>query len=167
MIRKLALFALPFVLAAGPASATEAEAVDVAITNLYAPYVAEAPDWDAVRAQQNYSAETAELIAQWEKGLPSDEVTYLADFDWLCECQDWDSTGFRVKIPPHGEPVGERTEVTAQVSIGWGEASEPIEKRFIMVREGGAWKVDDMFSEVFQQGLKAALRRGIADPHAQ
>jgi len=165
MIRKFALLALPLAAAcSAPAQADDTKAVDAAIANLYAPYGAQAPDWDAVRAQQNYSAATAALIGEWEKGLPPDEVTDLADFDWLCECQDWDSSKFKLTVLPHAAPKDGKAEVTAKVDIGWDEARE---QRFVMVKEADGWKVDDMVSQSFPQGLKVALREAIANPRTE
>jgi len=161
MIRKIALFALPLAACSAPAQADEAKAVDAAVTALYAPYGAEAPDWDAVRALENYSKATSVLIDKWEAGLPEDEVTDLADFDWLCECQDWDSKAFKLAIQPHGQPANGKIDITARIDLGWDEARD---ERFAMVKEAGAWKVDDFFSESFPDGLKAALSEAIAHP---
>lgn len=161
MIRRLLLVALPLAACSVPVQADDSADVDQAVTALYAPYGAEAPDWDAVNALKNYSAATEKLIAEWEKGLPQDEVTDLADFDWLCECQDWDAAAFKLKIQPHPAPVGGKAEVTARIDLGWDETRD---QRFVMVKEGGAWKVDDLFSQSFPNGLKAALREAIANP---
>ena len=165
MIRRLFLVALPLAAAcSAPAQAGDSAAVDAAVTALYAPYGAEAPDWDAVRALKNYSESTETLIAQWEKGLPEDEVTPLGDFDWLCECQDWDSSAFKLTIKPHGAPAAGKAEVSATIALGYGETRA---ERFLMVKEGGAWKVDDLFSGSFPKGLKAALTEEIANPQAE
>jgi hypothetical protein len=93
-----------------------------------------------------------------------DEVEDLADFDWLCECQDWDAASFTLAIAPHPEPAGDRTEVTARYHIGFGEYRET---RFVLVRESGVWLIDDQFSEAFPQGLKAALREAMAAQGAE
>lgn len=169
MIRKFVLVALPLAAAcsaatSAPAKADEGAAVDRAVTALYAPYGQEQPNWDAVRALKNYSQETEALIAKWEKGLPEDEVTELGDFDWLCECQDWDSKAFKLTIQPHGPVTDGKAEVSAKIDIGFDESRD---ERFLMVKEGDGWKVDDLFSESFPKGLKVALQEAIANPQAE
>ncbi|WEK47589.1 MAG: DUF3828 domain-containing protein [Candidatus Andeanibacterium colombiense] len=164
MIRKLALIALPLALCAAPAFADDSTDLDAAVTALYAPYGADAPDWDTVRALKNYSAATEALIGEWDKGLPEDEVTELGDFDWLCECQDWDSSAFKLVIQPHPAPADGKAEVTAKIELGFDETRS---ERFLMVKEGGAWKVDDIFSEAFPKGLRAALKAAIANPRVE
>ena len=165
MIRRLVLIALPLAAACpAPAQADESAEVDQAVAALYAPYGAEAPDWDAVRALEQYSMSTEGLIRGWQSGLPQDEVTDLADFDWLCECQDWDSEKFKLAIQPHGQPVGGKAEVVAKIDLGWDETRV---ERFVMVKEDGGWKVDDIFSESFPRGLKVALMEAIANPQAE
>ena len=169
MIRKFVLVALPLAAAcsaasSAPAKADESAAVDKAVTALYAPYGQEEPNWDAVRRQKNYSRETEALISKWEKGLPKDEVTELGDFDWLCECQDWDSKAFKLTIQPHGQPVDGKAEVSAKIDLGFDESRDA---RFLMVKEGKGWKVDDIVSESFPKGLKVALNEAIANPQPE
>ncbi|MBO9602674.1 MAG: DUF3828 domain-containing protein [Novosphingobium sp.] len=168
MIRKLAVVVLPLALsAAAPAWADDRADIDAAVTALYAPYGADAPEWDATRALHNYSKETEALIARWNKVQPVDEVTELGDFDWLCECQDWDSSAFKLTIEPHDSLVGDRVEVKARIDLGEGDGDdESRDERLLMVKEDGAWKLDDLFSESFPKGLKAALKAAIADPGA-
>ena len=62
------------------------------------------------------------------------------------------------------EPAAGKAEVSATIALGYGETRA---ERFLMVKEGGAWKVDDLFSESFPKGLKAALREEIANPQAE
>ena len=120
MIRKLILIALPLLVSCGsPAQADESAAVDRAVGALYAPYQAASPDWDKVRERQIYTQSTEALVKKWEAGLPPDEVEDPADFDWLCECQDWESAAFKFTIAPHGEPRDGRLVVTANVDPGF------------------------------------------------
>ena len=161
MIRKLILVALPLLASCGsPAQADEGSAVDRAVGALYAPYQAASPNWDEVRARKIYSRSTEALVKKWEAGLPPDEVEDLADFDWLCECQDWESTAFKFTIAPHGEPQGGRLVVTANVDPGFGESRQT---RFTMVKEGDAWLIEDMASGSFPDGLVAALNQAMAN----
>lgn len=169
MIRKFVLVALPLAAACSastsePAKPDETPAVDAAVTALYAPYGQEEPDWDKIRKEKNYSKETEALIAKWEKGLPKDEVTELGDFDWLCECQDWDSKAFKLAIQPHGPVTDAKAEVSAKIDLGFNESRD---ERFLMVKEGKRWKVDDIFSESFPKGLKVALNEAIANPQPE
>jgi hypothetical protein len=162
MIRALALAALALACGA-PAAAQQSAEVDRFVRQLYAPYAEEEPDWETLREAPMYSAATGALIDQWMAGTSPDEVEDLADFDWLCECQDWDAATFELTIAPHLEPSGDRTEVTARYHIGLGEYRQT---RFVLVRENGAWLIDDQFSEAFPNGLKAAIHEAIAAQRA-
>lgn len=161
MKRTLGLVALSLAaLISAPAHAEGGGTAAAAVAALYAPYQQTSPDWDAIGALKSYSAETEALIQKWEAGLSQDEVEDLADFDWLCECQDWDSTAFKVTVEPQGEPVEGWIEVATRIDLGWGETREA---RFIMVQQEGLWKVEDLFSESFPQGLRFALAEALAE----
>lgn len=155
MIRLAALIALAL---AAPAAGQQASPDDF-IRAIYAPYAQDDPDWETLREASMYSAATSALIDQWMAGADPEIVEDLADFDWLCECQDWDAAAFELTIKPHPAPVDDRVEVSARYHIGLGEVRET---RFQLVRENGAWLIDDQFSEAFPDGLKAALREAMA-----
>jgi hypothetical protein len=157
VIRALAVAVL--LLAGAPAAAQTSADADRFVREIYAPYSEEEPDWETLGETSLYSAATSALIDEWMAGADPEEVEDLADFDWLCECQDWDAAAFTLAIAPHPEPVGDRVELTARYHIGFGEHRET---RFVLVREGGAWLIDDQFSEAFPNGLKAALGEAIA-----
>lgn len=88
----------------------------------------------------------------------------LNDFGWFCQCQDFDTAHFRVALDTRYKPGASQATVAAQVNVGWDETTLP--NRLAMVREDGGWRIDDLFSESFPQGLKAALRKAIAE-HAK
>ncbi len=155
MIRALAIFAL--VLAA-PAEA-EDTSPEAFVRALYAPYGEADPDWETVREKPMYSAATSALIDRWMAGADPDQVEDLADFDWLCQCQDWDTDAFALAIAPRGERTRDKAEVTARMELGRGDFAET---RFLLVREHGEWLIDDQVSEAFPNGLKAALREAMA-----
>jgi hypothetical protein len=163
MKQVLALTAL-LVACAAPAAETESAEVDGFIRQIYAPYAEAEPDWETLREKTLYSAATGALIDEWMAGADPNEVEDLADFDWFCECQDWDAATFKLTIAPHPAPDGDRAEVTARYHIGLGENRET---RFVLVRENGAWLIDDQFSEAFPDGLKAALREAMAAQRAE
>jgi len=143
-----------------PTAAVEATAADVdaAVLAFYQPYRGpfagsdQAADWD----RPIFSAPLRALIARWKQGFSDEEVAELQDFGWLCECQDWDPETFKVTIDPHSAPQGARTEVAVRVAIGWDETRAA---RLLLVREGEAWLIDDIRSEAFPDGLKAALEQ--------
>jgi hypothetical protein len=147
--------------------APQSPRIDGMLTTLYRPYSRDPAassaiaDWD----MPVFSAATARLIAQWKQGFSDDQVLDLQDFGWFCECQDWDPKVYRLTIEPHGEPTGDRADVSVRLVI---DADGERRSRLRLVRENGAWRVDDLSSKSFPHGLKAALRddvRGnLSDP---
>jgi len=135
--------------------------VDAAVRAFYQPYTLpfeesdNTADWD----RPIFSAAVRALIEEWKKGFSDDEVAELQDFAWLCECQDWDPKSFNVAIEPHPAPMVDRAEVPVEVAIGWNEIRSA---RMSLVRDGDAWLIDDIRSETFPDGLKAALEQAIA-----
>ena len=141
---------------------TDAPDVDPAVQAFYQPYTLpfeerdNTADWD----RPIFSASLRKLIEEWKTGFSDEEVADLQDFGWLCECQDWDSETFKVTIEPHAAPAGERAEVAVQVVIGWNEVRSA---RLLLVRDSAAWLIDDIRSEAFPQGIRAALTQAIAE----
>jgi hypothetical protein len=161
MIRLLAVVVLAL---ATPAAAQSSAEADRFIREIYAPYSEEEPDWETLREKSMYSAATSALIDEWMAGASPDEVEDLADFDWICDCQDWDAPTFKLTIAPHPEPQDDRVEISTSFHIGYRDNRE---MRYLLVRENGAWLIDDQFSEsAFPQGLKAALREAMATQRA-
>ena len=152
----VALACLPVAVQAG-----EKEDMLAAAHAAFAPYMDEAaatvPDWEL----PIYSRGTAALIARWAKGLSPDEVEDLNGFGWFCQCQDFDTAHFRVTLDARYKPGASQATVAAQVNVGWDETTLP--NRLAMVREDGGWRIDDLFSESFPQGLKAALHKAVAE----
>ncbi|MGZ3198087.1 MAG: DUF3828 domain-containing protein [Croceibacterium sp.] len=114
----------------------------------------------AVWQRRIWSRETAALIARWRRTTPSDEVDDLSDGDWLCQCQDWDEHAFKLTVrQPQLDTAGHAAvDVRFQLSPGeWRSA------RLLLNLEGGAWKLDDVLAADFASGLKATIRRTIAD----
>jgi len=138
---------------AAPAAA--APDVDASVTAFYAPYMRVYTTGDpAVWERSIYSAGLTKLIDRWEAGLVEEELNELQDFDWLCECQDYDHTTFKPTIRPHEASAGGRATIDVDLSIGWGETRT---QRLDLVLEDGEWRIDDMRSEAFPDGLKAEL----------
>ena len=88
-----------------------------------------------------YTRRTRDLIRQWQAHQPRDEVTTFSDFDWFCQCQDWDSKRFAVLSTTVRKMRGPGYEVAVSYDLGWN-ARRRI--RFVMLREEGGWKVDDI-----------------------
>lgn len=138
--------------AAAPAAAPD---LDEAVMAFYAPYMRVYTTGDpAVWERSIYSAGLTELIDRWEAGLVDEELNELQDFDWLCECQDYDHTTFKPTIRPHEAPVGSTATVDVDLAIGWGETRT---QQLDLVVEDGEWRIDDIRSETFPDGLKAEL----------
>ncbi len=134
-------------------------AIQTMINRLYAPYrAATPPQGDA--DPRLYSVRTRALIAQWKAKRPADELTDLADADWLCQCQDWDSRAFRAVPGAMRATAPGRAEVELTTRLA---ANAQQRLRLILVREGGQWRVDDLhFNADPRNALRARLGAELA-----
>jgi hypothetical protein len=151
--------ALLLTAAAPPLAKADRDAANAAIDRLYAPYrQATPPQGDT--DPRLYSARTRALIAQWKATRPADELTDLSDADWLCQCQDWDWRTFRI-VARTLTPLGTgRLSADIGTDLGGGARQR---LRLILVREGGAWRVDDLhFKADARSALRARLTAEIA-----
>ncbi|WP_374530283.1 DUF3828 domain-containing protein [Novosphingobium sp.] len=158
-MRVVALCLLPFVLAAGkPAPAVSERAVDATLSKAYGPYYKEnGGDSDWYRPV--FSASTKKLIRAWLKHN-GDELTGLSDYGWFCDCQDLDWKSFSWKRTGLSVIAPGQIEVTVKVNVGWDSV---VEQRLVMVREGGRWVIDDLFSDSAPQGIKAAMQQELTE----
>jgi hypothetical protein len=140
-------------LAAAPAPTPEA-----AIAVIYAPF-RQADMQDAAWERPIFTPRLKALIARWRAVTPTDEVDDLSDFDWLCQCQDWDAGGLHERITAR-RALGPGHLL---VSVTLGMAPGRHERlRFALARTGGQWLVDDIFASGFRSGLRASLVRTTA-----
>ncbi len=147
------------VLAGSALSAHDRAAVDALVLSMYQPYSrsgSAAAVWD----QPIFSTEVTSLISRWKSVQPKDEPDDLNDGDWLCMCQDYESSKFRVTIGTHSRPRANVAEVRVTVDLGTNERRN---LRLLFNREGRSWKLDNIYARNgFESGLKTALRRTIA-----
>lgn len=160
IVRSLILAAAPAVLiAAAPAPAPVAGKIDVTLKRAYAGYFRESGpeggDWD----QPVFSAATTRLIRGWKRHN-GEELTGLSSYGWFCECQDWQAKKFRFKRTGIAMLGAGRAEVKVSIDAGFGDF---VHQRLIMVREGGRWLIDDLFSESAPKGVKAAMRQELTE----
>ena len=139
-------------LAATPASAATPQA---GIAAIYAPFN-DTRMQGATFDRPIFTPRIKALIAKWLAVTPSDEVDDLSDFDWLCQCQDWDSPTFRAQIIGNRKLGPGRRAVTVRLN---GPVA-PL--RFILQRAGSQWLIDDIFASGFRGGLRATLARTTA-----
>ena len=143
------------------AHAAESDDMLAVAQAIYAPYVD--PSKPMITGW-NYpfdSSALAALTAEWEKGLSSDEVEDLNDFDWFCQCQDSDPANSHVEYAVEHEEGSAAGVVDVQLDIGLGK-DDVRESKLLFVNEGGKWLLDDIVSDAFPDGLKAELRKAIA-----
>ncbi len=140
-------------LAAFPAATPEA-----AIAAIYAPF-RQAEMKDAAWERPIFTPGLKDLIARWRAVTPSDEVDDLSDFDWLCQCQDWDAGGLRERITAR-RVLGPAHQIVA-VRLGKAPGRHEV-LRFVLVRQRSGWLVDDIFASGFRGGLRATLVRTAA-----
>ncbi|WP_298191662.1 DUF3828 domain-containing protein [Novosphingobium sp.] len=146
------------ILAALALAATPAPTPEAAIAAIYAPF-RQADMRDAAWERAIFTPRLKALIAKWRAVTPSDEVDDLSDFDWLCQCQDWDAGGLHERI------IARRVLLPARrvISVQLGKAPGRRETlRFVLERVGGRWLVDDIFASGFRGGLRASLFRTTA-----
>lgn len=139
-------------------TAAQAATPEAAIAAIYAPF-RQAEMRDAAWERPIFTPRLKTLIAKWRAVTPSDEVDDLSDFDWLCQCQDWDAGGLRERVLSSRAAGPERLQVTVALgrAPGWHECL-----RFVLQRIDGRWLVDDIFASGFRGGLRATLVRTTA-----
>jgi hypothetical protein len=143
--RAAAILLLLGALAAGPVASQTAVSAETeiksAVQSIYARYrtspLASGPTDDAAL----YSRRTADLIARWHAGQPDDDVTTMGDFDWFCQCQDYDEKSFAITRLTVRKRGGGFHEAGVDYHLGWGSRAR---LALVMVREGSGWKVDDI-----------------------
>lgn len=137
-------------------------ALEGAFVEVYKPYTAgqhSTAAWDF----PIYSAELTALIAQWRSVTPSDEVDALSDGDWLCQCQEWDSSAFQATIVATRMTGKDIADLDVTVDLGLGGGPEAMRMVTLnLKREEGAWKIDDIAADSFPGGLRQTLRETIA-----
>jgi len=109
-----------------------------------------------------YSAEVTALIARWRAVTPEGGMDGLNDGDWLCQCLDWEPHAFAVTMTSIGMVSDDVAEVELTVDLGFGGPEDTRAETLTFKREDGVWKIDEMVSLEFPDGLKQALRETIA-----
>ncbi len=149
-------------LAAAPVSAADRATLDAATRAICAPYRRET-NYEAVWERDIWSADMRRLIAEWQAVVPTDEVDAMNDGDWVCQCQDWDAKKFRMKITKREGKGRDAALIGVDFNLGHGE---PRDAYLEFRREQGRWVVDDIYSEPYADGIKAALIQTIAEDKA-
>lgn len=148
---------------AGTMAPAERRAIDQALVVYYQPYRAghaSGAVWDRPIFAQDLTA----LIARWKKSIPEDEPDGLNDGDWLCLCQDWDHTRFRVTTLGRRSLGAGAAELQLRIDLGIGQTRNA---RLLLRREAGGWKIADLFSSDFPEGLRTALVETTAENNRQ
>jgi hypothetical protein len=141
----------------------ERNALEGAFLGFYAPYQDGGALGVAAWEVPHFSAETTALIAQWRRSTPSAEVDDLRDGDWLCQCQELDSTGFTARIERTEMHGKDSADLDIAVDLGFADAQDSARSlRLLLKRESEVWKIDDILAASFPRGLKQALREAIA-----
>jgi hypothetical protein len=149
-------------LASAPLAAADSAALDAATAAIYAPYSHDgqySPPWE----RDIWTREIRDLIARWQASVREDEPDALNGGDWLCQCQDWDSRSFRVRIISRTSSGPDVAELSVAVHLGHGARRAAI-LRFR--REDQRWLLDDMVSDDFPDSLKVATHQTIAENEA-
>jgi hypothetical protein len=147
--------------AASPAITDEDKtAAEQVIRDIYASYnrqdTSRTPtSWE----QPVFSAELTALIATIPR--PEGEVGPLSDADWFCNCQDWDpATAGITELSSAVRPDG---KVVVSSTFQAMTDADPARIDFLMVREGGSWKVDDMLTPGAGTTLRGDITAAVAE----
>gem|GEM_PF-1674339 len=135
------------------------QAIDRAVASYYRPYTigrASAAVWE----RPIFARDIAALVAHWRRVMPADDLDGLNDGDWLCLCQDWDHSKFRVTTLERRALGPDTAEVRLRIDLGIGQTREA---RLLLRREARIWRIENLFAQDFPQGLQQALRETIAE----
>lgn len=135
-----------------PAAAQDDTELRAIITGYYAAYSSDdlgVADWE----MPIYSREITGLIAQWQNSL-EEPVDDLNSFSWLCECQDWNADEFAATVTSLQRRAPDRATARVTVAQGWGGT---VAQTLELVQENRQWRIDDIRSASFPNGLKAEL----------
>jgi len=149
----------------GAPPAVDRDAIETQVTAIFGPYKAR-PNGVAAWDYPIYSAEVTALIARWKAVMPEDETDALNDGDWLCQCQDWNRKRFLSTIVTVLMSSRDRAEVDFILDLGTNGSNGSRAGRMVLLREQGEWKIDDMVTDAFPDGLKRALHETIAADEA-
>ncbi len=158
----MSAIAASLLLAAAALSKADRAALDAATRAIYAPY-SQDTSYEAVWERDIWTAEVRKLIAHWLTVVPEGEVDAMNDGDWICQCQDWDPKGFRVKITKREAKGPGAALIGVDFNLGHGD---PRDAYFELRKENGRWLIDDIYSEPYSDGIKAALVQTIAEDEA-
>ncbi|WP_156839298.1 DUF3828 domain-containing protein [Novosphingobium aquimarinum] len=157
-MRKLLICVSPL-LAPAPVLAGDPE-MEAAIDALYAPYFADTDDLEATLPAWErpiFSKDLAALVERWHATLPANEADDLSGADWLCQCQDWDASTFSTEVF-ESTVTGNTANANVRIVVFPGAEHKAA---FHLVREDGAWKIDDLVASDFPDGLRQKLREVI------
>lgn len=171
----ISLFSTPLALAAcdrsepaSPAVATLAAtptaadpAAEAFVRSLYGPSAPEV----ASAVSPVWSARTAALIARTEALTAEGDMGFF-EADPICDCQDGEA---RILELTTTQKDADHADVAIAFDYGGGEA-QVLHKTYNLVREAGAWKIDniqrDKIDEFDQAPLVTALNTWIAEAQA-
>ena len=156
----MSAIAASLLLASAALSKADRLALDAATRAIYAPYTREEIS-PAVWERDIWSGEVRKLIARWQAVIPENEPDAMNDGDWLCQCQDWDEKAFRVTITQRKKVSKDVAEVAVDIVLF--EGAEPRDAFLTFRHENGRWMLDEMFTEEYADGIKAALVQTIAE----
>lgn len=139
-------------LAAASPTGTKPQA---AIATIYAPFN-DTRMQGASFDRPIYTPQLKALISKWRAVTLTDEVDDLSDFDWLCQCQDWDSPTLRARIIGNQRLGPGRRSVTVRLN------GPQTSLRFVLHQVEGHWLINDIFASGFRGGLRASLTRTTA-----
>jgi Protein of unknown function (DUF3828) len=112
-----------------------------------------------------YSASLASLVEKWLPFARGDEVGAMNDFDWYCQCQDFDPKTAKITAQNYRSKSKNKMEVKVSFTAGWDEGS-PL--TFYFIRENGMWVMDDLRFDggsTLRKGLRSDIDdSGVAEP---
>lgn len=150
-------------LASASATSGDHAALDAATRAVYAPYQGDELSEQAAWDRDIWTREIRTLVTQWQSVVPPDEPDAMNGADWLCQCQDWDSSNFRVNVRSLNEVQPDAANVAVTIELGFGATRDAV---LTFRRESGRWLLDDLRTEDYPDGIKAGLRETIREDEA-
>jgi hypothetical protein len=149
------------ILATTAPSAAGVDSIKAFISEIYGPYFPESDprhrSWSQTYEDRPiWSAQTTALFKTW-RGLPK-EADSINDQDGLCDCQAQNGR-FEVHVLSVAQPDRDHASVDIKTENG---TVGPAGLKLSIVREGGRWRLDDVYWDGRKAWLKATLRGEIA-----
>jgi hypothetical protein len=103
-------------------------------------------DADLLKEKTLYTLSLRAILDRWNRIAHGDEIYGMNDFDWYCQCQDFDPKTAKLVSQKSTIRGKDAIDVVTRFSAGWGD-KKGSRMLFKFKREGSAWKIDELIME--------------------